>query len=377
VASKGSNRKINRSGKRTRNSADKSEHQTNDSPVVLDDVEIQSRVCTLICSGKSIREVQKELASGNPSVQLTRQQPYTILKNAAKRGRIRYVAPIESELSLSFRNRYDWLHSTEVVHTAEVADIAEHASEKLLDLIGGSRSGGQPKEEFHIGFAGGGLLQHTARLLADKLRRTTRRLPKTLYFHSMVARFDEDPASDPNSFVGYLNSNPPIPVAVRFIGLMAPGIVDVSTAMKLRKMEGIREAYNRVSELDVVVTSAGGHWKTGCSRLHEMYLEKGHEALLARLDQEGCLGDLMWRPFGAKGPIDLKSGIRAMTLVELADLPKLITQRKWVLLVLGRCVNCGNPKTEILRALLNQQHPFITDLVVDSITARSVMSIAT
>lgn len=207
--------------------------------VDLDSAEIGSRVCNLVCAGKSIREVQKELESGRPKISLTRQQPYEILRKAAKLGRLRYIAPIESDLSASLKRQYDWLHSTDVVHTAELGDIAAHAADKLLQLIAGSRARGGPKNEFHIGFAGGGLLQHTARLLAEELRRTNLPLPKTIFFHSMVARFDEDPASDPNSFVGYLNSGPPLPVAVRFIGLMAPGMVDVQTAEQLRRTEGI------------------------------------------------------------------------------------------------------------------------------------------
>jgi hypothetical protein len=352
-----------------------SRRRLSEKQTIYDHVEIQSLVCNLISSGKSVREIQKALAEGNPAVGLNRQQPYQILRKAAEHGRIRYVAPIESELSVAFKHRYDWLHSVEVVHTAALSDIAEHAAGKLLDLITGSRTGGQPKPEFHIGFAGGGLLQHTARLLADKLRRTTRPLPETIFFHSMVARFDEDPATDPNSFVGYLNSWPRLPVAVRFIGLMAPGMVEVATAAQLRKMEGIREAYDRVPELDVVVTSAGGHWQTGCSRLHEMYKAKGSTTLLARLEQEGCLGDLMWRPFGPNGPIELNSGSRAMTLVELSELPKMIAGGKWVLAVLGPCVSCGKPKTGILRALLGQRSPFLTDIVVDSVTARAALSV--
>jgi DNA-binding transcriptional regulator LsrR (DeoR family) len=139
-------------------------------------------------------------------------------------------------------------------------------------------------------------------------------------------------------------------------------------------MEGIREAYQRVDEIDVVVTSAGGHWRTRCSRLHEMYQET-ELAELQRLKSQDCLGDLMWRPLGPNGPIELKTGIRAMTLIELNDLPNLIARDKWALLVLGPCVTCGKPKTEMLRAVLELPRHLITDLVVDSVTARVVLSL--
>jgi DNA-binding transcriptional regulator LsrR (DeoR family) len=106
-----------------------------------------------------------------------------------------------------------------------------------------------------------------------------------------------------------------------------------------------------------------------------MYKAKGNTALLAQLAQAGCVGDLMWRPFGPDGPIELKSGSRAMTLVELSTLPKMIAAGKWVLAVLGPCVSCGKPKTGILLALLGQRSPFLTDIVVDSVTARAVLSV--
>jgi hypothetical protein len=338
----------------------------------LDYMELEARVCNLICQGTEVRHVRGVLAAGHPPIFLTRQEPYRILRRAAENGRLRYFARFEHDLSRDLKQRYDWLHGIDVVHTADTLDIADKAADKLLNLIGGSRGGGCPKTEFHIGFTGGGLLQHTARLLAEKLRRTTRPLPKTIFFHSMVARFDEDPATDPNSFVRYFSSAPPLPVATRFIGLMAPGLVSVETAAQLRKIEGIREAYRRVGEIDVMVTSAGGHWQRGCSGLHRMYKEAGSTELLDYFEKQGCLGDLMWRPLGRNGPIEVKTGIRAMTLVDLAELPKLIAQGKWVFLIIGPCVTCHEPKTEILQTVLDLTPHLITDLVCDSLSARAI-----
>ena len=232
-------------------------------------MELESRVCQLICDGNTIREILKVLKLGRPPVRLNRQQPYQILRSAALRQRLRYEPPIYFEVSHRLKRMFDWLHSLDVVHTATLDDIAKRAAENLLDMISGSR-GSKREGEYHLGFAGGGLLQLTALRLAEKISRTTKPLPKRIVFHAMVARFGENPLTDPNSFVGYFTSAP-LPVEIRFVGLMAPGLVSSGTARHLGTVEGIREAFERISELDVIVTSAGGHWKKGCSQLFEEY----------------------------------------------------------------------------------------------------------
>jgi DNA-binding transcriptional regulator LsrR (DeoR family) len=179
---------------------------------------------------------------------------------------------------------------------------------------------------------------------------------------------------DPNSFVRHFISDPPLPLEVRFVGVMAPGFIHSETVKMLRETEGIREAFARVRALDVLVTSAGGHWMSGCSRLHELYEDPKHSQILEELNANHCIGDLMWCPLGRNGPIVLGHGIRAMTLVDLTDLPGLISRGKRVVLVLAPCASCRLPKTEILKTLLELRQPLITDLVVDSFTARSVIT---
>ena len=82
----------------------------------------------------------------------------------------------------------------------------------------------------------------------------------------------------------------------------------------------------------------------------------------------------MWRPWALKGPIELEeAGIRAMTLVELSQLPNLIKNRTWVMLVLAPCVTCGTPKLEVMDTILHLRPHLITDLVCDSRTARALL----
>lgn len=330
----------------------------------LDDVELQSRVLNLFCSGKTVKEIQSTLKAGNPPVSLNRWEPHEIVRRAAKRGRLLYKAPIDFELGEELRNRYDWLKRVNVVHTSASRDISFWAAENLRQIMIRHREDQGPEVDFHIGFAGGGLLEATARILARMLMSETEPIPRRLFFHSMVGRFSDDPATDPNSFAAYFIGQP-MPMDVRFVGLLAPGLVEAKTASVLRALDGIRESYERVAEIDVIVTSAGGHWGKGCSRLHEIFEERQDAASLKSLEEAGCIGDLMWCPLARTGPIKL-SGLRAMTLVQLEELPALVAQRKRIMLVLGPCVTCGLPKTEMLNAVLSLPTPLITDLVVDS-----------
>ena len=181
-----------------------------------------------------------------------------------------------------------------------------------------------------------------------------------------------EPGLDPNSFVRYF-IDPPLPLDVRLVGLMAPAFVGVETVKLLRQTEGIRESFERREKLSVLVTSAGGHWRDGCSRLHELYKVRGQGTTLTQLDQAHCIGDLMWCPMGPDGPIVLDKGVRALTLFDLTELPPLIRQGMRVMLVLGPCQTCRRPKSELLGALLRARPRLLSHLVCDSFTLRAVL----
>jgi hypothetical protein len=99
-----------------------------------------------------------------------------------------------------------------------------------------------------------------------------------------------------------------------------------------------------------------------------MYLADSPKSL-ELLNQAGCLGDMMWRPLGPKGPLELQTEIRAMTLMELSELPRFIKRRGRVLLLLGPCGSCAGPKTDVLNAILRSEQPLVTDVVADSRSA--------
>jgi DNA-binding transcriptional regulator LsrR (DeoR family) len=97
-------------------------------------------------------------------------------------------------------------------------------------------------------------------------------------------------------------------------------------------------------------------------------------ASVEELEEEGCLGDVLWQPFGSAGPFELNSHIRAMTIMRLSELSELVANGKHVLLVAGPCASCHRPKAEIVKTILDQEHRLITHLVTDSRCARALLS---
>ncbi len=328
--------------------------------------ELAALVCKFFIRGKMVSEIVELIKPYG--VEMKREDPYRLISYAAKRGWLRYHAPIEADLRERLKERHTWLGDVEVVQTASSDDVARHAAKLLLRLAREHRRGNPLSEEFHIGFAGGNLLRKTARCFEEMLR-TPDALPKWIVFHAMVAGFNaNDPITDPNAFFAYFGPEQALQVRARFVGLLAPGIVDHQELRRLRAIRVIQRAIERASEIDVIVSSLG-HWKNGCSGLYNMYSQESPKSL-QQLLAAGCIGDMMWRPIGRRGPIEIETEHRTMTLMELNQLPDFIARNKRVVLLVGPCATCHAAKSEVLEAILAQRdRHLVTDLVVDSRSA--------
>jgi DNA-binding transcriptional regulator LsrR (DeoR family) len=324
-----------------------------------------TKAARMFCTGWSVSEIARELKVG-------RQVPYRWLQEEARRHRIDYKAPLQFEQAVKLEEACPWAR-VRVAHSGLASDVAYHTAELLARLIHRRRQE-NPKGEIHIGFAGGGLLSETARLLAGFLRERIDDFRElTLVFHAMVAGFNaRNPLEDPNAFFSYFDGDPILPVS--FVNLLAPGFVTAAEARTLREIGPIKEAYERAKELDIVVTSAGAHWTDEHSRLSQLYKENKAAPALAQLREAGTMGDVLWRPISENGPVEIETSARAMTLIDLSDLPPLIRAGKDVVMALGPCGTCGRPKAEILRAVLGWKEHYITHAVVDSRTAAEALA---
>lgn len=318
---------------------------------------------SLVCAnlekpvGKILEIIEEQLG-----IRLNRAQPYELLRRAAKEKRLTYVPPLDSHLANELLERYE-LRRARVVRSLSATDVARHAAILMREF---AESWQQP--DLHIGIAGGALIAETIRFWAEFLKQSRKLRFKRLFIHALVAATD-DPRRSPNGFVQWLLEEA-LPFETKFISLPAPAFLSSASLENLRRMDEFQDAFKYSGDLSLIVSSAGAHWDRGCSGLHHKYKEVSSETALA-LEREGCIGDLMWQPFGPAGPLTSRVGKRAATLLDLEDIPQLVPKGMRVMLVIAPCggEGCGKPKEEILRALLAWRNG-ITDVVVDASAAQ-------
>jgi DNA-binding transcriptional regulator LsrR (DeoR family) len=350
--------------------------QTPDHSVLLDDDEKMAAVCNLFIQGYNAPKIA-ELMKRTYGIEMTREQPYGLIRQAASRGWFRFVARPDSPLALHLRTNFGFLREAEVVHGVH-DDLANHSAEMLLRLVR-SRCQIEKKNVVHIGWSGGNSVRQIARQFADLLCRPTTGLPEVVCSHSLVAGFDVDmPMNAPNAFFAYFES-PEIQVTCRYVGLHAPALVHTDEIARLRKLPGIREAFDKASEVDIVVTSAAclEDCHSMLTRYYTRYSENESDTkrFFEKLSSRGCKGDMLWQPLAADGPLDCTQfPYRSMTVLDLTQVRAMIRRGAYVLLSLGPCSRCGLPKTNILHTILCQNQPLITHLITDSRTARGLFA---
>lgn len=338
--------------------------------------EIAATVCGYFCDGYPPGQIRNFIEE-RYNVTLSREDPFRLLSYAANRGWLHSTPPTSAPVASRMQNQFKSLKKVVAVQGLS-QQIAYHVAKTLLEMVqsfcqenGYSNEDG--KSEVHIGFAGGGLLRRSARFFAEMLREPTKNLPKIIVFHALVPGFDiTSPHKDPNAFFAYLVSDSPLQIETKFVGFHAPGFMSSTDEEKWRSMDYVKESYALAKHIDIIVTSAGDHWAEGHSALHNMYSNMSKESL-NQLSNAGCIGDMMWCPIGSGGPLKVSTAMRATTLIDINELPDFISHGKQILLSLRHCGQCGKPKTDVLKAILNCEKTLITHLVVDSRTAREVL----
>jgi DNA-binding transcriptional regulator LsrR (DeoR family) len=333
----------------------------------MDFKELVSLACHYIAEGQPplrIRKIMKEERS--LEIEITRERVYHLLSYACAHNLLKFVPEVDTTLVYDLRKNYDRLKEVETPHTAVFEGIANQAAEVLVRILRSSR-----QETYHLAFAGSYTMQQTAREFARRLRGVLPEdFPRKLVIHTMVAGFAADPSVDPLSFCSYFANDPAILVDVDYEVMRAPSIVTPAEVKSLREQMQINRTLEKAKQLDLVVTSAAQF--NDEHALFRKYVEENSPRTFRALQAKGCLGDMLSRPIGPNGPLgDEDVDVRALTLMDLEQLPAFIENGKRVLCVIAPCSQCLKPKTDILRAIL--KHKLITDLVVDSRTARELL----
>ena len=330
--------------------------------------DLQSTVCGYFChEGLGAAEIKARLKQ-EYGVEITREAVYPLILQAARRGWIRFTPPQEFDLHRRIKeDRYAWLHDLSVVPTARSEEVAFRGAKMLLGILQQHFAG----KEVHVGFSGGYSLRLLARRFSRLLREPAEHLPRQIVFHAMVAGFDvSEPTTDPNAFFTYFIDDPASLVTTSFVGFHAPAMASAGIIQELRNESGIREAYERAGEIDIIVTSASGVADEHCMFLRHLHLARES---MQKLEVAGCVGDILWQPLSPDGPIEVEGGVRAMTVMNLDEVGEFVADKKLVLLVAGPCGVCHESKTDVVRAILGQPKRLITHLVIDAGCARALL----
>jgi DNA-binding transcriptional regulator LsrR (DeoR family) len=287
-----------------------------------------------------------------------------MIRYATLRKWIIFRPPPHLVYTYAIKERYDRLTDVEVVRTTVVSDVARRAAEKLVKMLQGY---GTSTKTVHIGLSGGLTMREFASAFAEEICQPTENLPKKIVLHGLVAGFDpDDPTTVPSAFYTYFLMNPVLQIEAEFKGFNATPMVKLKELDGIMDRDEIRDAHAAVADIDIFVTTGAD------CREHSTLFKRMEQspASVDTLNKLEWIGDIFWRPIGTNGPIMTETDIRAMTLLELDELPALIANNKKVLLVLGPCPDpsCNKPKDDILAAVLNQKERYITHLVVDSRT---------
>jgi DNA-binding transcriptional regulator LsrR (DeoR family) len=328
-----------------------------------------SIVCGYFChDGLRPTDIKARLKQEH-GIEITREAVYPQILEAAARGWIRFTPPQQIDLYHKIKeDRYSWLQGLSVVPTARSKEVSFRGAKMLLEMLQQHFA----DEVVHIGFSGG----HSVRLLAQRfsqlLRESVEHLPREIVFHAMVAGFDvSEPTTDPNAFFTYFVDDHASPVKTSFVSFYAPAMARAEIIEELRGEAGIREAYERAKEIDIIVTSTSCWADEHC--MFGRYLDLASESM-AELEEVGCVGDILWQPLGRDGPIDVETSVRAMTVMDLNKVSEFVADKKLVLLIAGPCGMCHQAKTDVVKAILDQPKRIITHLVIDSGCARALLS---
>jgi DNA-binding transcriptional regulator LsrR (DeoR family) len=208
-----------------------------------------------------------------------------------------------------------------------------------------------------------------ARHLAELLCEPAEALPTKIVLHALVSGFDLfDPTTDPNAFFTYFVGDQGLLVETAFVGLHAPPVIGPEQLHSFMNLEPIKLARQHAERLDMVVTSASQVKDEHNALRQHMHISE------EVLRKASCIGDILWQPIGPNGPVQVPSGVRALTLIDLQELQALVARGGHVLLVAGPCGACREPKAEVIEAILRQPRPLITHLVTDSRCAGALIS---
>ena len=348
-------------------------HKTKDQgrpPNFVND-EMRMDVIRILLEGHTTAQVvvraNAEWKARGESYRIKEFQVRVIIQHAAKTGMLTLHPPPDRGRARALADAFELSRSAidVTISNGSIDAVAARAAavvrEKMLAL---------DKPTVGLGFGAGGTTSEVARHLENELFGAGDPLPD-ISFHALTTSFDvTKPSHDPTAFFTRFEKYGP---GVRFVGLLAPPLIEVEKYGPCRTEPIIDKAVEQREAIDIIITSLA-HFEDEHSQLKQLTQMKGAIDRTS-LTSRKVVGDLMYCPYSAKEPIHYKKGKRVMTLFELEELRAFAaTPGKEVILVCGPCPGCGKTRHEALRPLLAQSELRVfTHIVTDLETSRALL----
>ena len=305
---------------------------------------------------------------------LTREAIYPLIGEAVRRGFLRLVPPVDRQLTEQVSAKYPILQpgALQVVQTAgshdnaKVAVVAAELALQLLAEVLKTKRG----PEVGIGLGPGRATLDFCRTFSSLLAGYSE--PVKL---KLVAISAGCPADEPEyASTSFFNLFPAHLVDSK-VGLFAESLVTVKAFAEIQGRAGVSEAFAARESIDLVVTSMGDVQDK--DDLLCKFMRQSSRQDFSRLLSRECIGNVQYRPYTAKGPVEENPGdLRAVTLYELEDLVRIAGQKnKHVILIARQCGICGRTRAQALGPLLtNPSLKVFSTLVMDAATAKELLA---
>ena len=307
--------------------------------------------CDMFVNGyknEAIRDaVNEELVRLGSSVSISREQVYELLTIGRKRRYFTLTPPERHALQTRVADRFHVDQgSVHVANSRAIDHLAATAAKLVVDLI---LELGKRHENVHIGLGGG----YTSRLVAYHLATQLRAVPglPTITLHALSTGYDADfHHTAPLTFFGFFEGITP---KVEYVGLFAPPLVETDQYEEAINDAGVKKSFKARKKLHLVISSLGS-----ASHVHGDFYnfmkqgKRGKDSGLNVLKNAGWVGDVLFRPYSATGPITDDTGIRAVSLLELDELRDMARSRdKHVVIVAGPCTLCPKTRSDAVKPL--------------------------
>jgi len=317
-----------------------------------------------------VRQIARDMQNILPG--MTREHVYLLLREGVRRGFVQFKPPVDEDRQKRLKARFPGAVRDITVVDAVGATVIDHLARCTAECVLQNIKAYPGRDEVHIGFGAGRTVQRVAWHLTGLLQHEPD-MPR-LVLHALGTGFAaDDPSTSAASFFGLFHD---LERTLRLDYRLVPAPPFVAWnqyAALLKRRPDLNRALRESKKIDIVITTLNdANHEHG---LLYSFMQLAGEEALRKLIRAGWVGDVLWRPYSAEGPITENIGIRPVTMFELSALVRLAGRpERHVYMVAGPCPQCSILKTEALRPLLARPSLRICNhLVIDTDTAYSLL----